>query len=396
LSGSQAELPETLTFRNGGELGWQDLGMDGEGVLRMSTPRALVNGLWGLAPLDRPSREPLHFHRTLPGYEPTPLHDLTAEAESLRLGSIRLKDESRRLGLPAFKILGATWAVERILRQREKVDTLVAASAGNHGRAVARAAALRGLQSRIFLPARASQERAALIAGEGAEVVRVDGSYEEAVGAAARAGSEPGVALVADVAYGEGDEVPAWIVDGYATLFAEVVEQDPRPFDLVLAQIGVGSFAAAAIRFAVSQVPPALVLGVEPNDAACVTASLAADECLTIETSGTSMAGLDCAQPSAAAWPLMRRHLRGCITVSDDETQQVMRDLAGHGLTIGDCGAAPLAALRALLTDPECRPLRDVLDLNETSRVLFIATEGASDPEHYAHVLGSDRIHDRG
>jgi diaminopropionate ammonia-lyase len=355
----------------------------------MSTPpRALVNELCQPRHVEEASREPLEFHRTLPQYEPTPLHDLATEANSLGLGSIRLKDEAQRLGLPAFKILGASWAVERILRERTDVHTLIAASAGNHGRAVARAAALRGLQSRIFLPARASQERAALIAGEGANVERVDGSYEEAVAAAANAATETGAALVADVAYHEGDKVPGWIVDGYATLFAEVAEQDSEPFDVVFAQIGVGSFAAAAIRFAAAQKPPAAVVGVEPTGAACVTTSLVADRCLNVEAVGTAMAGLDCAQPSAAAWPLLRTYLRGCVTVSDEESQEVMRDLASNGLTIGDCGAAPLAALRALMTDPECRRLREVLGLDDSSRVLLIATEGASDPDHYARVVG--------
>jgi diaminopropionate ammonia-lyase len=357
----------------------------------MTAPRALINDHWQGGTLPAPSSEPLAFHRSLPGYARTPLHDLREEAEALRLGSVQLKDESQRFGLPAFKILGASWAVERLLRQTPGVATLVAASAGNHGRAVARAAAHRGLKARIFLPERASKERAELIAGEGAEVVRVAGTYEEAVAQAAQAGSEPGSALVADVAYHDGDEVPGWIVDGYATLFAEVAEQEPKPFDLVTAQIGVGSFASAAIRFGAAQ--NALILGVEPVAAACVTASLAADDPLRIGSEGTAMAGLDCAEPSAAAWPLMRRHLRGCVTVTDDESQQVMRDLAGLGLTIGDCGAAPLAALRAVMRDPRAYELRDRLRLGPQSRVLLVATEGASDPSHYAGVLGSMRHH---
>src|SRR5215208_6961458 len=99
------------------------------------------------------------FHAGLPGYGPTPLRDLPALAAELGLAAVALKDESDRLGLPAFKVLGASWAVERALRERPEVRTLVAASAGNHGRAVARVAAMRGLPARIFLPARSAAAR---------------------------------------------------------------------------------------------------------------------------------------------------------------------------------------------------------------------------------------------
>ncbi len=350
-------------------------------------PRALVNPHWDPRPLPAEVAEILAFHRSLPGYEVTPLHDLSAEADRLGLGTVRLKDESRRWGLPAFKILGASWAVERTLRMRPEVRELVAASAGNHGRAVARAAATRGLNSRIFLPERTSAERAALIASEGATVVRVDGSYEDAVARAAAAGAEHGVAVIADVAYDTRAQVPGWIVDGYSTIFAEVAEVDAVPYDVVIAQIGVGSFAAAAIRFAAGQTPPALVLGVEPAGAACVTASLPGGVPLRIDTAGTTMAGLDCAQPSVAVWPLLRGHLRGCVTIADAESYDVMRDLARGGLVVGDCGAAPLAALRALMADEACAALREALKLGPASRVLVVATEGASDPVHYDAVV---------
>ena len=130
-----------------------------------------------------------------------------------------LKDESNRLGLPAFKVLGASWAVERALRADPDVHTLVAASAGNHGRAVAHVAAQRGLRCRIYLPARSVPARREAIAAEGAEVVVVDGTYEDAVRArparrraAGRASSSPTSAPPASA---------SWVIDGYATLFDE-------------------------------------------------------------------------------------------------------------------------------------------------------------------------------
>src|SRR5690606_29718401 len=92
----------------------------------------------------------------------------------------------------------------------------------------------------------------------------------------------------------------------------------------------------------------ALVIGAEPVTAACLTASLAAGEPTAVPTPGTAMAGLDCAEVSPAAWPSLLTGVRGTVTVDEDEVQAAMRELAAAGMAIGESGAAPLAALRAL------------------------------------------------
>ena len=331
--------------------------------------RALVNEAVRPGNVRPPSAEAAAYHASLPGYQPTPLHALRAIAAEIGVASLGLKDESNRLGLPAFKILGASWATERTLEARPGVHTLVAASAGNHGRAVARVAALRGLRCRIFLPARSAVPRRAAIAGEGAEVVVVDGTYEDAVAAASAAGRDEGVAEIADV--GESDTA-RWVIHGYATLFAEAAAQGT--WDVVLVPIGVGSLGAAAARFGAHA--GAKVIGVEPVTAACLTASLAAGGPTTIPTPGTTMAGLDCAEVSRAAWPTLRDGIHGTITVSDDEADAAVQELAAHGLAIGESGAAPLAAVRRLAAEAECEQLRRLVGLGRDSSVLLIATEG--------------------
>jgi diaminopropionate ammonia-lyase len=351
--------------------------------------RALLNP--SLAPGRVPppgGAEVLAFHRALPGYAPTQLRPLPEETAALGLGELWLKDENGRFGLPAFKIAGASWALERLLAERPDLQTIWAASEGNHGRAVARAAAQRGLAARIFLPAATAEARELAIASEGAEVVRVEGVYEDAVAAASRAGETPGAAVLADVAYDDSDPVPHWVVDGYATIFAEAAEQADVPFDVVLCQIGVGSFASAAVRFAAHQQPPAIAIGVEPENAACVTASLAAGRPVVVDTPGTSMAGLNCATPSHAAWPVLRDGLAGTVVISDDEARAAMRDLAAMHIVAGDCGAASLAGLRALLRDPACAELARAAGLGPSSTVLIVSTEGATDPEAYAETTG--------
>jgi diaminopropionate ammonia-lyase len=319
-----------------------------------------------------PADDARAFHEALPGYEPTPVRRLTE--------TVGVKDESSRLGLPAFKILGASWAVERALRSRPDVDTLVAASAGNHGRAVARAAAWRGLRARVYLPARALAARREAIASEGAEVIVVDGDYEQAVALAAADGTGEHTLEIADV--GKSDAAH-WVIDGYATLFAEAAAQ--AEFDVLIVPVGVGSLAAAAARFGAAH--GVEVIGAEPVTAACLTASLGAGRPVTIPTPGTTMAGLDCAEVSSAAWPTLRDGIHATVTVTDAETHAAIRELAAAGLTIGDSGAAPLAALRALEREPEAEPLRAAIGFTPGTRVLLIATEGPTDPEGYRRVI---------
>jgi len=318
----------------------------------------MINPAYDPGAVPAPTDAAWAFHRALPGYAPTPLRELS--------DGVWVKDESDRLGLPAFKVLGVSWAVERVLGESADVHTLVAASAGNHGRAVARVAAARGLRARVFLPARSVAARREAIAGEGAEVIVVDGTYEEAVARAEAEGARPGCVEVADV----GASGPAhWVIDGYATLFSEL----DRTFDTILVPVGVGSLGAAAARYG-AQVGAA-VIAVEPDVAACLTASLEAGAPAVIPTPGTEMAGLDCAEVSEAAWPSLLPGIRGTITVSDAQTRAAMRELAAAGLAIGHSGAAPLAALHAIDDD-----LRALVSLD---RVVLIATEGPTDPVGY-------------
>jgi diaminopropionate ammonia-lyase len=221
----------------------------------------------------------------------------------------------------------------------------------------------------VFLPERSLAVRRQAIAAEGADVVVVAGTYEDAVQAAARAAAENGTALIADV--GETGSAE-WVIDGYATLFSETARQ--AAYDLILVPVGVGSLAAAAARHAATM--GAQVVGVEPSAAACLSASLAHRVPTPVPTPGTIMAGLDCAEVSPAAWPSLLHGITGTVTVSDGEAADAMRQLSAAGLTIGESGAASLAGLRALQHDQNCSGLREHLAINPQTRALLIATEG--------------------
>ncbi|HLU71442.1 MAG TPA: pyridoxal-phosphate dependent enzyme [Nonomuraea sp.] len=340
----------------------------------------MLNSYWYANPAARdwkcppPPDRAREFHATLTGYSPTPLIELPTLAEELGVGRLLVKDESSRLGLPAFKALGASWAIHRVLERREGPLTLVTATDGNHGRAVARMAALLGQRARVFVPGGVHPEAVAAIAGEGAEVTEVDGAYDEAVEQAASAAAEPGAVLVQDTAWAGYEETPGWIVEGYATLFAELDEQLGETPGLVAVPAGVGSLAQAAVAHYRARRGTA-VMTVEPETAACVLTSLRAGEPVRIDTGDTIMAGLNCGTPSSLAWPYLRDGLDAAVAVPDDEGARAARDLLALGVDAGPCGAASLAGVRAALGSDE---RRSALGLRPGVAVVLLNTEGTT------------------
>ncbi|MFN8149357.1 MAG: diaminopropionate ammonia-lyase [Candidatus Nanopelagicales bacterium] len=347
-----------------------------------------------------PSEDAIAFHRGLDGYAPTPLVDLPSLAAELGVGHVLAKDESSRLGLPAFKALGASWAVHRALRDR--VDgvrvSVVTATDGNHGRAVARFARILGHSASIVVPPGVSATAVDAIRGEGAEVTEVEGSYDDAVAAAARLADEIGGVLVQDTAWDGYEEIPGWIVEGYATLFAEADEQlaalglgSPS---LVVVPVGVGSLLQAALAHYRGEraAPGTAVISVEPEAAACVAPSLAAGRPVTVETGTTVMAGLNCGTPSSLAWPSMQHGLDAAVAVSEHADVQAAHDLAALGVAAGPCGAAGLAAARLALTGEGAQDRRDHLGVGPTSVVVLVVTEGsAANPVPPLPDLGQPR-----
>ncbi|MCF2528953.1 diaminopropionate ammonia-lyase [Yinghuangia soli] len=335
------------------------------------------------------------FHASLPGYVPTPLTEIPALAAELKVGRVFAKDESQRLGLPAFKALGASWAAHRILAERAAKDptagpvTLVTATDGNHGRAVARTARLLGQRAHVFVPHGVHPEAVAAIAAERAEVTEVAGPYDDAVRAAAEAAEAADTVLIQDTAWPGYEEIPGWIVEGYSTLCAEIDEQLAAAGagggpDIVCVPAGVGSLAQAVVTHYRSRPPgrAAALLCVEPEAAACVLESLRRGELTSVDTGETTMAGLNCGTPSSIAWPFLRNGLDGAVAVSDAAGARAAADLAAAGVSSGPCGAAALAGLRAALTGADADAHRAALGLDATSVVVLLSTEGtAANPQ---------------
>jgi len=361
----------------------------------------------------RPTREPLDFHRKLPGYEQTRLVEAPGLAKLLEVGEVWVKDESGRLGLPSFKILGASWATFRAVVERlgkdpgdwgtiaelaERLEelrpmTLSAATDGNHGRAVARMARLLGLGARIFVPEGTARARIEGIEREGAPVTVVDGTYEDAVEAAAGLAGERCL-LVQDTAVDGQDQTSGWVIEGYSTIFWEIedrlAELGREPPELVAVQIGVGALAASVVRHfrRPDPEPRARIVGVEPDRAACALASMEAGHIVTIPgPHDSAMAGLNCGEPSSVAWPEVSGGIDLFVAVEDQRAFEAVRRMADAGLVSGETGAAGLAGLLELLAG-DGSPARETLAVGDDTRVLLVSTEGATDPEAYRRIVG--------
>ena len=338
---------------------------------------------WTCAPA---AAEAKAFHARLPGYAPTPLTEVPALAAELGVGRVLVKDESARMGLAAFKVLGASWAVHQVLSRRpaDGALTLVTATDGNHGRAVARMARLFGRRAHVFVPSGVHATAVAAIAAEGAQVTQIAGTYDEAVRLAAEAARKPGTALVQDAGWPGYEQVPTWVVEGYSTLFSEVDAQLSEAGvagpGLVVIPARVGSLAQAAITHYRSRPDSSAtaLLTVEPGTAACVLASLVRGELGTICTSKTIMAGLTCGTPSMLAWPYLRDGLDAAVAVADAGSATAARDLAGYGIPAGPCGAASLAGTRAALTGEGAGERRASLAIGPDATVVLLSTEGSA------------------
>lgn len=323
------------------------------------------------------------FHRTLPGYAPTPLRPMPDVAEELGLGQVYVKDESDRLGLPAFKVLGASYAVHRAIDEFGRPRALVAATDGNHGRALARTGRLLDLPVRIFVPAGVHPTAIAAIEQEGAVVVDTGADYDEAIKRASRDADATAALLVQDTAWPGYEQIPTWIVQGYTTLFDEIDEQladQLRHANAVFVPVGVGSLAEAAIRHyrrPEHSSRPAVV-SVESDAAACVHHSLTVERLAPVGTGETIMAGLNCGTPSTTAWPVLQAGLDAATVITDIQTAAAAAELQTAGIEAGPCGSATLAGLRAVLLGPDEVTARNRLGLNRSATVVLLCTESSA------------------
>lgn len=366
--------------------------------------------------LDMDAADAVERHLTFrENHAETPLVALPALAAEIGVGSIHVKDEGHRLGLGSFKALGGAYAVIRLVLEeaahrlgravdvselhssdvREVAETMTVACAtdGNHGRSVAQGAQLLGARAAIFVHAGVSDERVATIARFGAEMIRVDGTYDDSVREAARIAEEKGWTIVSDTSWPGYERIPGLVMQGYTALVREALRAMKQPPTHVFIQAGVGGIAAAiaghmAIAFG-DQRPTFTV--VDPARAACLFETARAGHLVTVaHGEPTVMAMLECYQPSLVAWRILSRVADAFMTVEEDEAISVMKRLADPAgndpaIVAGESGGVGLAGLIRAAGNPE---IKQALSLHDHSRIFVVNTEGATDPGKYEEIVG--------
>jgi len=350
-------------------------------------------------------------------YAPTPLLALPSLAATLGVGSLHVKDEGQRLELGSFKALGGSYAVTRLVLEEANrrlgriVDiselqtpavrevaagmTFACATDGNHGRSVAQGAQLVGAKAVVFVHGGVSASRAAAIARFGAEVVRVEGIYDDSVAEAARVANEKGWTIVSDTSWPGYERIPGLVMQGYSAIVREALRQLDQPPTHVFVQAGVGGIAAAVaghLSVLLGDERPTFIV-VEPARAACLFATAVAGHRVKIaHGEPTVMAMLECYEPSLTAWRVLARAADAFMTVEEEDAVEAMNRLArpsgaDPAIVAGESGGVGLAGLVRALADPS---LRDQTGLGAASRVFVINTEGATDPERYRELVGKD------
>lgn len=359
------------------------------------------------------------YHRSFPGYAPTPLKSLSALSEALGVSGIYIKDESHRFGLNAFKALGGSYAIGQYLAKKLGVSpeeitfalliapetrellgdvTFCTATDGNHGRGVAWTANKLGQGCVVYMPKGSAEERVRNIEKLGAQVIVTDMPYDDTVRLARETAEKNGWITVQDTAWQGYQEIPLHVMQGYMTMaheaFCQMNQEAPTHIFL---QAGVGSMAGAVAGLMKLLCCPAepTVIVVEPHNADCHFRSALAGDGSIRTTPGdlqTIMAGLACGEPNPLSWNILRCAAHFCLSVPEYTAADGMRVLSSpigtdEKIISGESGASGFGAFYEIMTRSSLASVRERIGLNASSRVLFFSTEGATDPINYRKVV---------
>ena len=340
----------------------------------------------------------LKFHKSI-GNKSTPLVDLPGLANDLGVKSVFIKDDSQRLGLNAFKGLGASYAMHKQLEKNPNIEVFCTATDGNHGKAVAWMARKLSKKAVIYMPKGTVSDRVKAIEKEGAKVIVIDGGYDAAVKKAydkvESFTDTNSWCLVQDTAWAGYEEIPTDIMRGYLTQAHEITEQiNQNDINIIFLQSGVGSWAASIIMYMLTfwKTPP-LFISVEPHSANCLFRSIQSAKRVSVKSDETtSMAGLDCGTVSTEAWKILKHGIYGALSISDTLMEDAIRVFANPlqndiQIISGESGASPLAGLIGLLKSTDHDDFIRAIKLNNKSNILLINTEGDTDSVNYERIL---------
>ena len=299
-------------------------------------------------------------------YAETPLRSLKTDSGA----NILAKDETQRMGLGAFKALGAPYAMFRLLGEEWEARTgevltysdlsnaafrefaseyvFVCATAGNHGLGVAAGAQLVGARARIYLAASVPRSFGERLSRLGAEVIWSGDVYAESNAAAIADSEAHGSVLLADGSWAGYTTIPKLVMEGYCVIAEELREHFESSGGWpgrVYLQAGVGGIAAAMahmIRLNWVEQPELVV--VEPEEAPCLGASHVAGSPVRVEGVESVMGRLDCKEVSVVAFEALERCNVRYVALSEAEGIEASRAVTALGIGTTPSGAAGYGA----------------------------------------------------
>ncbi|MEC6814510.1 diaminopropionate ammonia-lyase [Photobacterium toruni] len=358
------------------------------------------------------AQETRAFHQQIEGYTPTPLVSLPHLAAYLGVKAILVKDESKRFGLNAFKVLGGSYALGRVLAEHLNINineidlktvanklkqplVFTTATAGNHGTGVAWAAREMGQKAVVYMPKGSPQASVERIRGLGAECIVTDVNYDDTVRLANKTAEENNWMLVQDTAWDGYEQIPTWISQGYMTMADEAIDQALDLPTHVMLQAGVGAMAGGVLGYLVDRLGAENIKTIigEPSVADCIYRSGNTGEMVNVTGDLSSiMAGLACGEPNPITWPILRDSSHSFISAEDNIAALGMRilgnPLQGDNCIIsGESGALSMGILYQLMTTESGKIEAEKIGLNKDAVVMIFSTEGDTNPTRYRRIV---------
>lgn len=252
---------------------------------------------------------------------------------------VYLKPENmQRTG--AYKVRGAYYKIST-LSDEEREKGLITASAGNHAQGVAYAAKHFGVKATIVMPTTTPLIKVNRTKGYGAEVVLHGDVYDEACAKAYELAEEHGYTFIHPF-----DDLA--VATGQGTIAMEIFKELPL-VDYILVPIGGGGLSTGVSTLAKLLNPKIKVIGVEPEGASCMKASLEAGKVVTLPMVNTIADGTAVKTPGNNIFTYIQQNLDDIITVKDDELIVAFLDLVeNHKMIVENSGLLTVAALKHL------------------------------------------------
>ena len=358
---------------------------------------------------------------SIPDYSFTRLIEMPISAKVFGVGNLYCKFEGDRFGGSSFKTLGLSNAVitamRRLLsdtpgldiqisdlidgkfRDKTKSITLSAATSGNHGYALAWVSKLLGAECKIYCAEGVSKNRTDRISALGAEVIIVNGSFNEAVDLCNTQSHKFGYIVVSNAVQENFEDIPKLIMNGYGIIAKEISEQLTRVVPTHIFVGGGGGRLAASIAAYYSvetRFGSPKIIVVEPTASDCIFQSLTNGILSTSSSQGNSiMTGLVVKKPSPIAWEILEHNAFASMVISDEIALEVLR-----GVSVGIFGDPPImigetgiAAMAGFISASRSSLMRAELEISKDSNIVVVACEGVIDRELLDSLLIESNSH---